>query len=114
MTGPATIIANRVRYFHPQDEATFFGWLDRMGVVADYEGRADGLHIRLSRQPTDDDLRELLAFHERYRIDMRQLAQFETPENVGWFADPAMYWHESVFGVSGSSRAEGNAKFYHP
>ncbi|HET8613384.1 MAG TPA: hypothetical protein VFL92_11525 [Sphingomonas sp.] len=111
MTKPATIIANRVRYFHYSDELTFFGWLDRMDIIAGYEGRADCLHIQLSRQPSDEDLRELLAFHERYRIDMRQLAQFETPDNVGWFANPAMYWHESVFGVRSSSQVEGNAKF---
>ena len=95
---PITLIANRVLYFHENDEALFFVWLDRMAVVSDYEGRGDGLHIRLARHPKDDDLRELIAFHQRYAIDMRQLAAFKTPENVGWFAAPGMYWHQSVFG----------------
>ena len=82
MTEPATIVADRVRYFHQNDEAAFFGWLDRMEVVASYEGHGDSLYIRLSREPTDDDLRELLAFHQRYGIDMGQLAAFKTPNNA--------------------------------
>ena len=67
-----SLIADRVRYFHQSDEAMFFAWLDRMEAVSGYDGRGDGLHIRLARRPTDDDLRELLAFHQRYSIDMRQ------------------------------------------
>jgi hypothetical protein len=97
MVEPSTLIANRVRYFHENDEALFFAWLDRMEVVSAYEGRGDGLHILLARNPNDDDLRELIAFFQRYAIDMRQLAKFKAPENAGWFAAPGMYWHQSVF-----------------
>jgi hypothetical protein len=98
MDKPPTLIADRVRYFHQGDEATFFEWLDRMDVVSGYEGRGDGLHIRLTRHPTDDDLRELIAFHQRYSINMRQLAMFKTSANADWFAASGMYWHDSVFG----------------
>ncbi|MEG8048268.1 hypothetical protein QP175_20035 [Sphingomonas aerolata] len=98
MVEPSTLIANRVRYFHQNDEALFFAWLDGMEVVLSYEGRGDGLHILLARHPNDDDLRELIAFHQRYAIDMRQLAAFKAQGNADWFAAPGMYWHESVFG----------------
>lgn len=98
MAEPSTLIANRICYFHQNDEALFFEWLDRMEVVLGYEGRSDGLHIRLARHPNDDDLRELIAFHQRYAIDMRQLAAFKAPGNANWFAAPGMYWHQSVFG----------------
>ncbi|KQO12086.1 hypothetical protein C8J44_2245 [Sphingomonas sp. PP-CE-3A-406] len=98
MAEPLTLIANRVRYFHESDEALFFAWLDRMKVVSGYEGRGDGLHIRLARHPNDDDLRELIAFHQRYAIDMRQLAAFKAPGNACWFAAPGMYWYQAVFG----------------
>jgi hypothetical protein len=98
MIKPTTLIADHVRYFHQNDEAMFFAWLDRMGVVSEYEGRGDGLHIRLARHPSDDDLRELIAFHQRYAIDMRRLADFKSSENAGWFASPGMYWHDAVFG----------------
>ena len=98
MAEPSTLFANRVRYFHQNDETLFFAWLDRMEVVLRYEGRGDGLHIRLARHPNDDDLRELIALHQRYAIDMRQLAALKTPGNAVWFAAPGMYWHQSVFG----------------
>lgn len=97
MGKPTTIIADGVTYYHENDEATFFGWLDRMEIVVDYEGKGTGLSIHLSRDPTDDDLRELLAFHQRYRIDMRQLAAFETASNATWFNAPDAYWHRAVF-----------------
>jgi hypothetical protein len=83
MIEPPSLIADRVLYFHQSDEAMFFAWLDRMGVVSGYEGRGDGLHIRLGRHPSDEDLRELIAFHQRYGIDMRQLAALRTPQNRG-------------------------------
>jgi hypothetical protein len=92
------LIAHRVRYFHQNDEAMFFAWLDRMTIVSHYEGQADGLHIRLAHHPNDDDLRELIAFHQRYGIDMRQLAVFQSASNAKWFCAPGMYWHRSVFG----------------
>lgn len=100
MVIPRTLIANRVSYYHENDEAQFFAWLDRMGIVSGYEGRGDGLHIQLARQPNDEDLRELIAFHQRYAIDMRQLAAFKAPGNEGWFAAPGMYWHDAVFGAA--------------
>ena len=98
MEEPAPLIAGCVCYFHQSDETMFFAWLDRMAVVSGYEGHGDGLHIRLARRPTDDDLRELVAFHQRYEIDMRQLAVFETPANASWFAALDMYWTDKVFG----------------
>ncbi len=76
----------------------FVAWLDRMEIISGYVGRGDGLHIQLARQPSDDDLRELIAFHQRYGIAMRQLAVFKTPANAEWFAAPGMYWHDRVFG----------------
>lgn len=100
MSKLSPLIADRVCYFHQSDEETFFTWLDSMNVVSDYEGRSDGLHIRLARHPNDEDLRELVAFHQRYGIDMRQLAAFKTKANAGWFAAPETYWHDGVFGAA--------------
>jgi len=102
MDNLAPLIADGVRYFHQSDETMFFAWLDRMAVVSGYEGHGDGLHIHLVRHPTDEDLRELIAFHERYDIDMRQLAAFKTSVNAPWFADPCMFWHDKVFGSAAS------------
>jgi hypothetical protein len=97
MTASLTLVANRIRYFHSSDEAMFFAWLDRMEFVSGYEGRGNGLHILLAQHPSDDALRELIAFYQRYGIDMRQLATLKTPANANWFAVPTMYWYDAGF-----------------
>lgn len=85
-------------FYHERDERDFFAWLDTMAVVDAFEGHGSALHVRLAREPTDEDLRELLAFHKRYGIEMRQLAAFRRAENETWFAAAGTYWHEAVFG----------------
>jgi hypothetical protein len=100
-SAPITLTTGGLTYYHPNDEAAFFGWLEGMPCVAGCVGVGRELLISLSRFPSDDDLRELLAFYFRYGIDMRPLAQFETDANRGWFRNPAMYWHEPVFAPSG-------------
>ena len=43
-------------------------------------------------EPRKDELRELLAICQRYGVNMRQLAKFETATNRQWFRDPQKYW----------------------
>jgi hypothetical protein len=47
---------------------------------------------------TDDALRELVALHYRYGVEMRHLAKFETAHNRGWFRKESTYWYNGVFG----------------
>lgn len=98
MESRLTLRVEKVRYFHAADEDLFFEWLDKMTVVSEYAGRGDTLFIQLAHLPTDDELRELIAFHQRYGIEMRQLAQFRSSENADWFENEEKYWHEGVFG----------------
>src|SRR5262245_53355416 len=78
-----------VRFYHQNDERTFFEWLDRIACVDKYAWEGpDGLVVRLNRAPNDDDLREIIALFQRFGVNMRQLARFETPENAGWFRNP--------------------------
>ncbi len=91
------LIATEVVYYHPNDEAGFFAWLSRIDCVERFEGLGSDLEITLRRTPNISDLQELLAFFHRYRIDMGQLARFETSGNRSWFRDPVKYWHTSVF-----------------
>lgn len=63
------IIAEGMRFYHQHNEAAFFGWLDSMDVVSGYVGWGTRLNFSLSRLPTDDDLRNLLAIHLRYNIN---------------------------------------------
>lgn len=59
------------------------------------EGR--GLHIKVRKQISDVDLRELIALFHRYKVDMRPLAVFETSKNAAWFRDSRAFWHDEVF-----------------
>jgi hypothetical protein len=88
-----------VRFGHANDERAFFEWLERIPCVDSFRGEgADGLVVRLKRRPGQDDLRQLIALCHRWRVDMRQLAKFETNENREWFRSPDAYWHRGVFG----------------
>ncbi|WP_397404000.1 hypothetical protein [Phenylobacterium sp.] len=99
MTDTANVVvATRVTYYHPNDEAAFFDWLARMECVEGFDGAGRDLFIRLKRRPTKHDLQELLAFCFRYGIDLAQLAKFERPSNKTWLRDPQKYWHGGMFG----------------
>jgi len=98
MTQNTVLVATGVTYYHPNDEAAFFEWLDRIECVASYRGEVRDLFISLKRRPTRHDLLELLAFFFRYGIDLKQLSQFETKSNRDWFCDAQKYWYRGVFG----------------
>jgi hypothetical protein len=88
-----------VIFHHRNDERTFFEWLRRIPCVERYEGEGRrGLVVYLKRRPRQDELRELLALCQRYSVNMRQLAKFETARNRHWFRDPKKYWYLDVFG----------------
>ncbi|NLR38038.1 hypothetical protein [Novosphingobium sp. ERW19] len=106
MSKPPQIIATDILYYHDADERAFFEWLDRMTFVADYYGEVRDLFIVLNRAPTDDDMWEIIGFCRRYGVDMKQLAQFETPANTAWLRDPTMIWCEEIFGIP--SKASGS------
>lgn len=93
-----TLVATEVVYYSPLDENAFFQWLDKIGCVARYEGRGSDLTISLSREPDDDELRELIALFYRYGVDMRQLAIFGEGRARAWFRKRGMFWHDAVFG----------------
>ncbi len=100
MLDHSDLVAASVRYGSAGDENAFFHWLGRIGCVGKPWGRGRDLHIPIVSEPTDDELREIIALFYRYRIDLRQLATFETPANQNWFKTPEAYWREGVFGAA--------------
>ncbi len=95
-----THLDSGVIFYHLNDERAFFEWLGRIPCVERYVGDGRrGLVVYLKRKPLNDELRELLALCQRYGVDMRQLARFETSRNRRWFRDPKNYWHSAVFGL---------------
>lgn len=85
------------------DEAAFFGWLDKIPAVQSYGGRVRTLHIRVDPDLDDASLYDLIAVFRRYNLDMTQLRALDKPEFADWFRDPQKYWHEAIFGSSAAN-----------
>jgi hypothetical protein len=90
-----------VSFYSHKDEDAFFAWIKKIKCIEKFEGAGDELYLDLvDRRLTDTDLRELIGLLYRYKIDMKQLAQFLTPKNKHWFYDnPKGFWHRRVFGA---------------
>lgn len=80
------------------DEKHLFTWAEELSCFERWD--SDTMVLRTG-DISEEELRELLALFWRYRIPMRQLAQFETDSNRHWFSSPTTYWYGQVF--------EGNA-----
>lgn len=88
----------RVKFYSPADEAAFFRFAESIKAVRRVEGVGDSEVLHVTSRVSHDSLRDLIALFERYRIPrMTQLAQFLSPSNRSWFADPEKFWHKKVF-----------------
>ena len=92
------VVIQEGMYYSLADEKAFFDRLTSLRCVAGVRGAPDGLHINLSRRPSDTQLRELIALLYRYDLDMKPLAELRTEHNAPWYADPKAFWHAAVFG----------------
>jgi hypothetical protein len=89
-----------ILFYHLNDERAYFEWLARIPCVERYQGEGRrGLVVYLKRRPRKDELRELIAMCQRYGVNMRQLAKFETVANRKWLRDPQKYWYEAILGT---------------
>jgi hypothetical protein len=93
------------RSFYSQiDEANFFRWLKSIGGVLSVTGYEAGLEVSLkSLKLSRSDLNELIAFHFRYGLPMKQLRIFKNARNSDWFENPSAYWFDKVFGANAIS-----------
>jgi Domain of unknown function (DUF4279) len=63
-------------------------------------GVLDRLQLTCADSLSDDDLRELLAIFERYRLDFKPLSAFLSDANRSWFYERKMaYWQQKIWGV---------------
>lgn len=81
------VVATGVRYYTDLDERAFFEWLDRMPFVSGYHGVGRDLFIDLNRNPTYEDLWEIIGFCRRYGVDINQLEKFVAEDNRGWLPE---------------------------
>ena len=95
-----TLICKRVTFYSQNDETAFFEWLKRINCIGEIKGVGDELHLQILRkQISDANLRDLIAIFERYKIDMKQLAQFLNDKNKVWFKENSKaFWLKKVFG----------------
>jgi len=75
----------------------FFTALKRISAVKKVEMLGANLFLTVPSTFSSKSLRELLGLFFRYKIDMKQLAQFRTKKNSSWFHDPGRYWFRKVF-----------------
>jgi hypothetical protein len=88
----------RVMFYSPADEAAFFRFAESIKAVRRIEGVRDSIVLHIATRISQESLRDLIALFERYRIpQMSQLAQFLSPSNRSWFADPKKFWYKSIF-----------------
>ncbi|WP_039798155.1 hypothetical protein [Nocardia araoensis] len=97
-TGTVVIEATGVTYYSPQDEAAFFGWLDKISCIESYQGRVRTLYLTVDLDAVDEDgLRELVALYRRYNINLKELRVLDADRVGPWFSDPDRWWHAEVF-----------------
>ena len=90
-----------MQYLSSGDEAAFFAWLQSIPGVVSVTGYGHELHIRLrAARISSIALREFIALYQRYRGNMRELAQFASSSNASWFASKEAPWYTKVFGRS--------------
>ena len=89
--------AKSVRFFSQLDETMFFSWMDSIDAIHDYAGAGKSIFMWID-EVADNDVRDLIAFFDRYRIDKRQLSALLSDENRHWFAKEEMWWHPEIFG----------------
>lgn len=92
------IVIREGTYYSSADESAFYDRLAGLRCIAGVRGARDGLHISLSRRPSDMQLREIIALLYRYELDMKPLTALLTEKNASWYADPNTFWHAAVFG----------------
>jgi hypothetical protein len=95
------LTCKQVHFYSYSDEDVFFEWIKKIKCIKSFEGAGDELYLDLvDRKLNEDDLDDLIGLLYRYKIDMKQLAQFLTPENKSWFFDnKKAYWRRRVFGL---------------
>lgn len=87
------LTCKRVVYYSQLDEDAFFEWLKKINCIINIEGALDELYLDLKDGDlTYEDLSNLIAIFHRYKIDMKQLAEFVNKDNM----DAALPWKKEI------------------
>lgn len=76
------LTCKRVIFHSRLDEDIFFDWIKRITCIEKFEGARDELYLDLVDRELDyDDMKDLIALLQRYKIKMDQLALFVNDKN---------------------------------
>ena len=95
----AVLICKRVIFYSQGDEEAFFEFARRIKGVRKIDGVRDEIQIHVQARLSDKSLRDILGLFQRYKIEMRQLSQFETDKNREWFRDSRKFWFKKIYGA---------------
>lgn len=88
----------RVVFYSEADEAGFFAALQSIRAIRQIEGIGDTIYLTVPGRLSEESLRGLIGVLHRYKVEMRQLAQFENASNTEWLRHPKAYWRAGIFG----------------
>jgi hypothetical protein len=93
------LICKNVTFYSEKDEEAFFEWIKVLEGIDNCEKVGNEFHLYPAAADLHDhDLRDLIAFFYRYKIDMKQLKRFLTKHNTYWFGKRSAPWYKKIFG----------------
>lgn len=89
------LVCRKVGYYSNFDEDAFFEWIKKIKCIEKFEGAGYELYLDLyDRELSSEDIHEIAALFLRYKINMKQLAEFLTENNKDAFG----YYKKEIFG----------------
>lgn len=93
------ITASDIIYYSKFDEEAFYEWISKLTFIEKIEEEYSNIYFFIDpKKISEDDLWDLIGFFHRYRIDKKQLAEFDKYVGGSWFRDPTKYWYMEIFG----------------
>lgn len=95
-----TLVCKAIKFYCKGDKDFFLKWVTRIDCIDEIVGKGEDIYLHICADVIHDySLDDLIGIFYRYKIDMKQLAQFLTEDNKEWFYDNKIaFWHKKVFG----------------
>src|SRR5437016_5336138 len=105
------LVCKSVEFGSQNDENAFFEWIGKINCIESILDQGKELYLHINKTTIDEyELRDILALFDRYKVNMKQLAQFLASDNKEWFYDKKSYWYKRVFGDAGKIKSRKSAK----
>ena len=93
------LICKKVKFYSEKDREACCDWLKKITCIHDIEVFEKDFYLKLSKRVLNfTELDNLIGIFYRYKIDLKQLAQFVNTKNRKWFYDNKVaFWHKKMF-----------------